>query len=145
MKKLMYVTKKQINELIAEFMGYKFTEDGYYLLPIALPQFRNSNHGEWCSQHEVSFAERYWEIIEDALDYNTSWDWLMPVVEKIERLEHINREGRYNVNSINFEENYTCIVTDKGDSIIQAEGETNIKATYKAVVEFIKWYNEQNT
>ena len=71
------------NKLIAEFMGYKLSEDGYYLLPLDLPQFRNSDHGEWCSQYEVSFAERYWEISETALDYNRSWDWLMPVIRKV--------------------------------------------------------------
>ena len=79
------MTTEKSNKLIAEFMGYKLSEDGYYLLPLDLPQFINSDHGEWCSQYEVSFAERYWEISETALDYNVSWDWLIPVIGELSR------------------------------------------------------------
>jgi hypothetical protein len=32
----------------------------------------------------------------------------MAAVEYIENLEYIDRMGRFNVNAINFEENYTC-------------------------------------
>jgi hypothetical protein len=72
-----------------------------------------------------------------------NWNWLMEVVEKIENLEYINRMGRFNINAINFEENYTCVITDKENSFIQEEGERKISATYNACVVFIKWYNEQ--
>jgi hypothetical protein len=113
------------NKLIAGFIGYKLTEDGYYLLPLDLPQFRNSNHIEWCSQYEVSFTERYWEISEDALDYNHSWDWLMPVVEKC----------------------YQCDYEEGGDLHLMMNDAIltiNIEEVYKAVVQFIKWYNKNN-
>ena len=52
------------NKLIAEFMGYKFIEDWH----------------------------QYWRLsdkhllLENELKYHSSWDWLMPVVEKIEYL-----------------------------------------------------------
>ena len=48
------------NKLIAEFMGHRYAKN------------RNA--------HESS--DYYYEDIE--LEYHTSWDWLMPVIEKIE-------------------------------------------------------------
>lgn len=63
--------------------------------------------------------------------YHTSWDWLMPVVEKIESLGygvtiyrkgcHINDIGLFGVNGFNHK--------------------SKIEQTWLAVVEFIKWYN----
>jgi hypothetical protein len=106
------------NKFIAEFMGIRYEEN------------RNG--------HESS--EYFYEDCE--LEYHSSWDWLMPVVEKIENIEYVNRMGRFNVNAISFEENYTCVITDSENTFIQVEGETKRVATYKAVVEFIKWYNK---
>lgn len=68
--------------------------------------------------------------------YHNDWNLLMPVVEKIETLG-------FNVNIVSI----WCDVerkTMKVDLITEADGETKIQATYKAVVEFIKWYNNQN-
>jgi len=48
------------NKLIAEFMGYLFENEEYYL-----PLY---NSGDWFKEDELMF--------------NESWDWLMPVVEK---------------------------------------------------------------
>jgi len=51
---------------------------------------------------------------EEELQYHTSWDWLMPVVEKIYQL----------------------------DSNADFFGSINLEATYKEVVEFIKEHNK---
>jgi len=66
------------------------------------------------------------------LKYNTSWDWLMPVVEKIESLmwEVEIRATRCTI------EQYP----DSSKYFYGANGD-KIKSTYHAVVEFIKWYN----
>lgn len=73
---------------------------------------------------------------ENELKFHISWDWLMLVVEKIESLKEswevdifgnsceIGIPKKFNIDEIMF------------------EAETKIKATYKAVVTFIKWYNE---
>jgi len=60
----------------------------------------------------------------DELKYHTDWNWLMQVVEKILNisLELDSMETYYNIT----------------DSI------PNIEQTHEAVIEFIKWYNEQN-
>ena len=52
----------------------------------------------------------------DMLAFNTSWDWLMPVVQKCYKID--NEEGF--------------------DSIVDAVSTLDIDGTYKAVVEFIK-------
>ena len=70
----------------------------------------------------------------DELMYRSSWDWLMPVVEKIESLGNgvtIYKKG--------------CHVNDIG--IFSTNGfnhSSKIEQTWKACVEFIKWYNGQN-
>ena len=57
-------------------------------------------------------------------DYDTSWDWLMPVVEKC----------------INPEDN-----TEGWDNLAVALTTCNIDEVYQAVVEFIKTYNDGGT
>jgi len=96
------------NKLIAEFMGLPtevFKPSGkvnYY--------FKEYNSGSWYEAHELS--------------YNVSWDWLMPVVQKIGD-EYLNTP---------FDETYSHLTE-------QYENIWTIEDTYKAVVEFIK---EQN-
>ena len=127
---------KTDNELIAEFMGAEFVNDdldnfpnGYYI-----------NHRE---------------MLPSWFDYDNSWDWLMPVVEKIRTLEYSNALYGGNWTDMIFDE--TCVICefpqayfgDKGkivnrcsEIIACQSGNTMIEATYKAVVEFIKWYNQ---
>ena len=112
------------NKLIAEFLGYidnGCSEDGFLIHPI--------------TNYDVEIS---------SLKYHEDWNWLMVVVEKIESLEIFDRMGRFNINTKNFDENYTSFITDKDEDFIQCEGETKIKAVYNACVEFIKWYNNQN-
>ncbi len=60
----------------------------------------------------------------ESMEYHTSWDWLMPVVRKILTNEHyIDLTQRENI---------------MGSLPYGIEDDT-----YDAVVEFIKWYNEQ--
>ena len=59
-------------------------------------------------------------------EYHTSWDWLMPVIQRCydegERLDGT-------------EHNFIGEITE---SLLDGD----IEATHKAVVEIIKWYNE---
>ena len=102
------------NKLIAEFMGITPNEEGVYQV----------------SKHKGYDVEN--------LHYHISWDWLMPVVEKIESLG-------YHVDIV---KGWTTIINqteDRVDSKDIQECDTNKKeATYKAVVEFIKKYNWQH-
>ena len=63
------------------------------------------------------------------LSYDSDWNWLMPVVEKIYQTD------LYYDKYINF--NSSMFSTGK------IELSTNIKEVYNQCVEFINWYNEQ--
>lgn len=74
----------------------------------------------------------YWES--DSLKYNTSFDWLLPVVDKCFERYTIRKEN----------DQYKFI----GDHYyhfkqhrIVTEDEELITVYYKAVIEYIKWYN----
>ena len=71
------------------------------------------------------------------LKYHSSWDWLMPVVEKIEGEPHLCK--------VIIETNYCRVERNSGEHILTmgSQNLTKKEATYKAVVEFIKWYNKQ--
>lgn len=69
------------------------------------------------------------------LKFDTSWDWLMPVVEKIEDLMYLVEIKSENVIITH---NYKAVVIIDG----VRKGFNKKQATFKAVVEFIKWYNE---
>lgn len=110
------MTKKEIlhgNRLIAVFMGKTLSNSG---LGIVAP-----------AGFDLFFS------------YHTSWDWLMPVVEKIENLSP--RGYRFTISST-FVRIHTC-KNGSGDSdeynCTVFEGKLN--CTWHAVVEFIKWYN----
>ena len=86
--------------------------------------------------HEFQKSERL-----PRKDYESSWDWLMPVVEKI--------AAKYHTVSINYDEGMCqCLITvydENGayESAFESIDSNGILAIYEAVIEFIKWYNNQ--
>lgn len=113
--------------LIAEFLGSKFINDapedypnGYYYkpegveydCPIGVPD-------EWC--------------------FNSSWDWLMPVVEKneIECKYDVNIHGHHN-----WVTPFRCIIIDnRNEEIVYQSNDSKIQCVYDAIIEFIKFWN----
>ena len=102
------------NKLIAEFMGLK-------------------KQGFGANEY---FIDNGYRIVatSNGLQYHTSWDWIMPVVEKIEDdgyIVYIKQEICYIRNKTNSIKNlvYMCHYP-------------KITAVFMVVVEFIKWYNE---
>ena len=77
--------------------------------------------------------------LDTTFKYHTSWDWLMPVVENIQSLA-IDEVGEINVMIASHE----CLIgEDYYHPIINIERNGSyISMIYIAVVEFIKWYNE---
>lgn len=125
------------NKLIAEFMGMtlssELTSSGKEFEWVPAP-----SHSNWCFEHAPPF--------------DRSWDWLMSAVEKISVIEFergydedldkwiiwthhpvtfgmLDEQGRPMVR-------FYCNTLHYGDTLIQA--------TWKAVVDFIKYYSEQN-
>lgn len=96
------------------------------------------------------------------MKFSQSWDWLMPVIEKIESLdlsewmyswEDMDGETNYNFEGISVEiENTRCWIYINlsldpywtiNEKTFNIKHETKLKAVYEAVVEFIEWYNER--
>lgn len=74
-------------------------------------------------------------------DYDRHWELLMPVVEKIEKMEHktIIGGGDYWGNYCNIM--YGVSLKETDDTKAMGQGDSKIEAVYKAVVQFIQWYN----
>ena len=103
------------NKLIAEFMGMELGDD------------KTMYYDDAENLHPPTRVNE--------LKYHESWDWLMPVVEKIESLgyEFFIVEDRIKI---------AHNTDDSIDTIINFTlGGSKKDATYKAVVEFIKTYN----
>jgi hypothetical protein len=113
------------NKIIAEFMEVKIVEEVYYILS----QFTYCNlETDFCTRDQYNAKD---------LKYDSDWNWLMEVVEKIESLEFYVRTDYNDV----------YVINDDSDIIIDnpmQEGKPNKKSlVYAVCVEFIKWYNEQ--
>lgn len=110
------------NKLIAEFLGYEPNTNGVY--PIVC-----INEGKG------------WHL--ETMKYHFDWNWLMEVVEKIESIIFDNNNSfNVTIGSTNY-----CVIQDSnGDTYESVEdyGETKLLTTYKAIVKFIKWYNENS-
>lgn len=115
---------KTDNELIAEFMGILFDESGQ------------------CTDLEQKYSWRpgvYDPLRIEHLQYNSSWHWLIPVVEKIENMI-VQVEIHTAYTNINGEING---IKYNHDSCFEAQEETKLIVTYRAVLRFIKWYVKQ--
>jgi hypothetical protein len=80
----------------------------------------NQGSGEqlYFQPHDTEYQQMY----PSEMLFDSDWNWLLQVVAKIESFEDKNKYAKFN-------------------EIMQQE---DIKATYEAVVEFIKWYNMKN-
>jgi hypothetical protein len=82
----------------------------------------------------------------DQLKYHESWDWLMPVVEKINN----TKDSFGNKYDFQIGNGYVWVDQHIGDRIffsgnqINHREESMISKGYRGVVNFIKWYNEKN-
>ena len=117
------------NKLIAEFMGCIIRDE-------------NGNLPTESGQHKL-FVKEEWDKLNvcspyspNGVEYHISWNWLMPVIDKIDKVldDNVLFKIEYNHAFIEDVENYNIIIDIMANS--------RLEATYKAIVEFIKWYNE---
>lgn len=108
------------NRLIAEFMGGKYDKDTNF--PIHPNDIWLPTHG---IVNYTTINIGYGKI----LLYHSSWDWLIPVIKKIREI-------------INVELNVDSFEEIRERKLTLNPYDYNIEQVYKAVVEFIKWYNQ---
>lgn len=111
------------NLIIANFMGAEVDENFVYFTELTNPR---------CIDDTLHKSD---------LLYDSSWDWLMPVVEKIESIT-LGEDNSFN---IMIGATTYCVIQDSNGEcyeMIHNGEETKLLCVYKAVVEFIKWYNE---
>lgn len=106
------------NELIAEFMG--------------IPKCDRCT--EACGRYKFGSGMYY---LPEGMEYHSSWDWLMPVVEKIDTDFCSDYEVIIFSSSCHIQ---SCI---GGKQSFMGAGK-KIDAVYQAIIEFINWYNSQN-
>ncbi len=92
------------NELIAEFMG-------------------------WFQDKQVN-QDIYYST--NKLEFDTSWDWLMPVIHKILKIE---------TSVFNYDAMAMAKLRAMQSIIAGLSISSDIKEVYKRVLDFVKWYN----
>lgn len=110
------------NKIIAEFLKWKKYEDG---------TFESPSRFFWEDIHALmswNSVRHDWKPSD--MIFDTDWNWLMEVVEKIESLENnLNNETKEEFRQF--------------QKVLSLPIYSKIEAVYTACVEFIKWYNEQ--
>ena len=111
------------NKLIAEFMDMELEHDKVWLNEIFHKDLiRGRDYYEYANTKNVEYDGLSWNSVLVEIEYHSSWDWLMPVVETC---YHNGADSN-----------------QVGD-ITHALLDCNLEATFDAVVEFIKWYNQK--
>ena len=110
-------TLEEKQQMIAEFVGHESSHfpKHYHLHKINLPLTK----------------------LED-LKFNSSWDWLMSVVENIESMGFST-----STNTIGAQHQVTKFeIFSGGASVLHSIDKSKKQAIFNAVVKFIEWYNE---
>lgn len=111
---------KTDNELIAEFMGYYFQQDRF-TRPDGQYTHKEDGHG----------------LFVEEMKYDTSWDWLMPVVIKCHEVGDAKEREFPEAKNLDDPTGW------KAWNYRRVGLSTNIEQVYKNVILFIKWYNSQ--
>lgn len=118
-------TIEEKNKMIAAFEGYK-VDYGF-------------------DKKGVLFAGHHIRL--NQLRYHESWDWLMPVVDKIESSVFPIGTSKFGDEGIHVDVQMisgVCEITDEdrnGTLEINVFANSKLDATYQAVIQFIEWYN----
>jgi len=125
------------NILIAKFLEWEFNKIEFIAPENTFSRLSPFNFKSAKEQGRY-FKSSIYKVNE--LLFHSSWDWLMPVVEKIESLIFDDDEY-YNFNILGG--CYVIVISSHGNDLITSDrGQSKLECTYNAVIEFIKWYNE---
>lgn len=112
------------NKLLAEFIGYTQPH----------PEYPSTTY--WYKKDKQPLA---------ILLFDSDWNWLMQIVEKIQLLDIVHEYNRSYDNVFKTWECYLIPAYKNSFGYIRSLSKNSeIEAVYNACVEFVKWYNEQN-
>lgn len=111
------------NELIAKFMGGKFT-----LIKSHTPNVSFKEHPR--KDRNFNGSDMHPKL----LSYHKSWDWLMPVVEKIENTKGIHVEFSQ----------VGCRILYFGKDVAMTISDRKINAVWGSVVKYIEQLNKKS-
>jgi hypothetical protein len=118
---------------IAKFMGWEKYSGNSYKCPNTYPIENNVSNG-WTT------------FTADQLEFSSRWDWLMPVVEKIESLGFATKFRHEIFKDVSGYQDIEIFSLNENNGYKRVACCTDripkIEAIYKAVVQFIDWYNE---
>ena len=122
------------NKLIAEFLDWEFDD----LSETFETPFLKLVEPQAFGDEQFSCKLQDFE-----LEFHNDWNWLMKVVDKIESFVFDdNNSFNVTIGATNY-----CVIQDSNGEIyenIEDSEETKLLTVYKAIIKFIKWYNEQN-
>lgn len=113
-------TTEENNKMIAEFMGAILKNSSVF-------HSLNNKNELWLPIHGICRYDTTQVGNGKILGYHTSWDWLIPVIDKIQSTKQYCEYKNYN----------SSMVSDGGIDI----NTKFIEITYYSVVKFIEWYN----
>jgi hypothetical protein len=123
------------NKLIAEFMGGIQSSSNIIRLPQTIGE-----SSIFCVKGSEGLPSGTFKVERiNELEYDTSWDWLMPVVEKIELLGYT-----FEKNFQPIDKDWQCLIVKGNDILYQEFNTDSLIACHYVVIEFIKWYNNKN-
>ena len=124
------MTQEQLleyNKMCAKFLGVDNTLSCYYL-----PKF---------GLYKNSYGEIYYEEVfnEDELKFHSDWNWIIEVVEVIEKLGYYTKnECIRNVNYFNIYE-----LKNNEETFYGSGNNSKKEAVVQAIYQFLKWHNNE--
>lgn len=119
------------NILIAEFLGWKEQKDP---------------SRKFFTQFFNEYGERKGGTAKEPLLFHSSWDWLMEVIEKIDKTDTLSSTEEPYWYCVSLMGSYASVTDGKTGKIIIEISEENdyswIGVAYKLAVDFVKWYKK---
>jgi hypothetical protein len=115
-------TIEEKNRMIAEFMGFIKDDENLYLI----------------NDYRLRSESEYQATYVSEMKFHISWDWLMPVVEKIENIG-------FSVKIQRLKTSIHPLVEDKElFGFVCGDVSKKLEITYDTIVQFIEFYNQKN-
>jgi len=139
------------NKMFAEFMGYKyypFVDDaGIKQYNPGWKKYKEGHNFTKMNRLQFKDEEVYLCRNNNQLAYRTDWEWLMPVVEKIETLRSV-AGGHFGVhissNSCSIQDTKLHLALEGKIPFVyfnETVHDTKRTATWEEVAKFISWWN----